>query len=118
VIAPPATSGAAVPNANLRAFLPVSAMPARRAFHVIAASSTTTAMDAAPSHVASQRSPVGCRAPTTAAISPMTPVTTPPAPGTAVKADERSIADRMYVRSSAAQLLIKRGWGSGTTWIL
>src|SRR5215216_7567176 len=68
-------------------------MPARHAFDVVATSSTTMAMDAAPSHVASQRSPVGCRAPTTAAISPMMPVTTPPAPGTAVKVDARSIAD-------------------------
>jgi hypothetical protein len=35
----------------------------------------------------------------------MTPAAMPPAPDTAVKADERSIADRMNVRSSAARLL-------------
>ena len=105
VIAAPATNGAAIPNANLRAFAPVSVIPARRAFHVIASSSTTTAIDAAPSHVPSHQSAVGCLAATTAAISPMTPVTTPPAPGMAVKVDDRSIADRMNVRSDAARLL-------------
>ena len=118
MIAAPATSGAAVPNANLRTLLSDSAIPARRAFHVIAASSTITAMDAAPSHAASHRSAVGCRAPTTAAISPMTPVTTPPVPGMAVNVDDRSIADRMNVRSSAARLLTERGCRSDTTRIL
>ena len=51
VIAAPATSGAASPNANLRAFVPMSIIPARRAFHVIATSSTIVATEAAVSQV-------------------------------------------------------------------
>jgi len=115
VIAAPATNGAAIPNANLRAFVPVSITPARCAFIVIATSSTITATEAAASQVSSHRSAVGCLAPTTAAISPITPVTTPPTPGTAVNVDDRSIAERMNVRLSAAWLLTERGWRSDST---
>jgi hypothetical protein len=63
--------------------------------------------NAATSQVISQRSGLGCLAATSAAISPIVPVTTPPAPGTAIKPDDRSIADRMNVRSSAARFVIE-----------
>src|SRR5687767_9238048 len=51
VIAAPATKGAPIPRANLRAFVLVSVSPARRAFQAIATSATITAKKAATSHV-------------------------------------------------------------------
>jgi hypothetical protein len=45
----------------------------------------------------------------------MTPVTTPPTPGTAVNVVDRSIAERINVRLSAASLLTERGCRLGTT---
>src|SRR5687768_15761539 len=118
VIAAPATNGAVIPSANRRAFVPVSVSPARRAFQVIAASATKNATNAATSQLPSHRSGVGWLAPTTAASSPITPMTTPPAPGMAVKADDRSMAERMNVRSSAALLLMERGCRSDITRVL
>ena len=115
VIAAPATNGAAIANPNLRALASVSLIPARCAFLIIAISSTTTATDAATSHVASHRSAVGCVAATFAAASPTTPTTTPPTPGTAANLEDRSIAERINVSSSAAWLLTERGRGSGVT---
>jgi hypothetical protein len=44
----------------------------------------------------------------------MTPITTPPIPGTEVNVDDRSIAERINVRLSVAWLLMERGYWSTT----
>ena len=76
---------------------------ARRAFRAMAKAPITAASAASASHIWSQAARVGCIAARPAIASAVTPMATPPHPGTAVNDVARSIVSRMKERLSIAR---------------
>src|SRR4051812_30379854 len=92
----PATSGGTYPSAKRNAgAADDSGAPILRALIVIAANAIAAAIAASASHTATHRSESSGGPDTNAAITAVTPISTPPHPGTAVNAVARDIVSRM-----------------------
>src|SRR2546423_585282 len=99
----PAIIGGEKLSANFRPGIVSSGLAARVAFLYTAQAAMQKESTASPIHVASQGVAAWRPDAMTAASTAVTPIATPPQPGTAVKADAPSIVSRMYRRLSIAR---------------
>src|SRR5581483_648544 len=107
----PATSGGRYASANRYAgAADDNGVPPRRALIVIVVSPIAAATDASPNQIATHRSELSGGPLTMAVAMAVTPMATPPHPGTAVNSVARDIASRMKRMFSSACEWI----GSGT----
>src|SRR3954469_9019401 len=106
----PATSGGTNPSAKRSAGgADESGAPMRRALIVIVASAIAAAIAASANQVSTQRGEPSGGPEMIAATSAVTPIATPPQPGTAVNSVARDIASRMKRRLSSACAWIGSG---------
>src|SRR5262245_19444690 len=99
----PAIIGGEELSANFRPDFDSGGTDTRLAFRYTAQAEMQNEISASPIQVASHRLTTRCRDAIAAVPSAVTPIATPPQPGTAVKAEAPSIVSRIYRRLSIAR---------------